>query len=101
MSTLAEIEAQIAELEEANENLHDSLDSAESMDDAEAIEFLEVWKSVTRRLKPGRRRSSRTWNRSPSWKADRGAVCGDSKRWSGFHDRSATELQRLSAVAAK
>ncbi|BAF36512.1 hypothetical protein [Ralstonia phage RSM1] len=63
--------------------------------------FLEVWKSVTRRLKPGRRRSSRTWNRSPSWKADRGAVCGDSKRWSGFHDRSATELQRLSAVAAK
>lgn len=43
MSTLAEIEAQIAELEEANENLHDSLDSAESMDDAEAIEFF--WKS--------------------------------------------------------
>ncbi|ALF87515.1 MULTISPECIES: hypothetical protein [Ralstonia solanacearum species complex] len=39
MSTLAEIEAQIAELEEANENLHDSLDAAEAMDDAEAIEF--------------------------------------------------------------
>ncbi|ATJ85800.1 hypothetical protein [Ralstonia solanacearum] len=39
MSTLAEIEAQIAELEEVNENLHDSLDAAEAMDDAEAIEF--------------------------------------------------------------
>lgn len=39
MSSLAEIQAQIAELMDANENLHDSLDFAESMSDEDAIEF--------------------------------------------------------------
>lgn len=56
--TLAQIQEQIAALEDANENLHDSLDAAEAMSELEAIEMfgsleareeaIEAWESAIR-----------------------------------------------------